>query len=363
MYQLFSQLYTSSNSVTIPPSFDYIKRTYQQELLKIDTYYNNNVFYAKNTNLLVRLLNTFAIPVSYDLDRFIEIAVARSPYIARHFNFTNELSYGQIFSGEFYNPKGHEIIISYDEYFNPYGVLDNWKTIRAVKVLDHNVSDFGLLLPKGSDSSTDIGLSVIAINIPLLLMQYRGFLLDQQIKASIDSSGLLATNHFVHMYVLPSMLHSHIDLVILNRLINLFHNEENTVSLKRHPFSLSDYSSKTDVVLKDVLKRIKNNNMNYFSLLKNIPAITGEDMQASLLMPDIVKTRQVWWAMTLARLKVIEFILDISDKKGRAANAYQISKLKLQLKWLVNEHIFPKQLPSLIYQDIELRIEKIFKLV
>jgi hypothetical protein len=351
MYQLFSTRITTTTSIVRPPEFELIKRIYEREVLNIVSYFNNRTYYIKNTHLLVRILNLYTIPLDYTLDRYAETAASRSPYISKQFNFTSDINYGRFHDGPFYGEGNQELILSVDDYFDPYSEIKNWKTIQAVTVLHHSISDLSLILPNGFKNSTDSGLAVIGINLPLLLLQYRGFLEDQTLKSLTGTAPLLSSNHFVYMYVLPNMLASHVDLVILNRLMNIYYGAPMGSGLKKYPFQVVDYSSKVDNVLKKVLKNITDVNKPYYSSLKTIPAIFGEDMQDSLLMPDLVRTRQVWWALLLTRLNVIKFLIEIGGHKGRVSNISYINKFRIDIKRLLNDHVMKTLVPEDIYYD------------
>lgn len=354
MYQLFTKVYDSLTAVIRPPEFELIKRTYEAQLLNIINYYNNRVYAVKSNHLLCRLLTMSEIPVQYELDRYVEIAYTRSPYVAKHFNFTSELSYGKVAPSIFYGPENNEIILYNEDYFDIDVVIKNWKTVSAVKVLEHPFSDLGLLLPTGIDHSTDKGLVVMTVNIPMLLVQYRSFVLEQynRILMPGNNEARLSVTHFVHMYVLPNILESHLELCIVNRLINLYYGAPMGEALKHHPFSLIDYSAKIDKTLLSVSKRLQRTRMLYFSMLKNIPSIDYPDAQEALLMPDIARTRQVWWAMLLTRLRIIKFLLDIGGANGIAMNRSMVNKLQIELKHLQEENMIKTLLPDDMYFDV-----------
>lgn len=137
---------------------------------------------------------------------------------------TSDINYGQVFKGVFYGPSCDELILYDEEYFNPFYAEKEWMRINAVKVLLHPKSDLALLLPNGRDSSTGGGLAVISVNVPLLAIQYRGFLKSQMLKIKAEDDAKLGIQHFIHMFVLPNMLYNQIDITIMNRLMNLFYN-------------------------------------------------------------------------------------------------------------------------------------------
>jgi len=360
MYELFTKRFTSNNSVIRVPAFDYIRRTYQKEVARIVEYYQSRVYAVKSNHLLCRLLTTALVPMSYDLERYTEAAFTRSPYVAKHFNFTSEINYGEVFKGIFYGKGCDELIIYYDEYFDAAEVLVDWKKIQAVKVITHPVSNLGLLLPNGNKNNREEGLAVISINLPLLLVQYRGFILQQASKfVEEETDSLLAVSHFVHMYVLPNMLYSHADMVLVNRTMNLYYGAPMGEALTRHPFAVSDYSDKVDRSLNLILKKIQNNSMFYYSSLKNIPSFFSEDSQESMLLPDLAETRQVWWALLLSRLYLMKFLLDAGGTEGIANNGRYVNDLKIDVKRMLRDNSMKAKLPKDLYHDVSYVLEDI----
>lgn len=354
MYNLFTKKAVSANSVIKPPGFELIRRVYQRELATVVEYYNTRVYAVKSNHLLCRLLTTGYVPIEYGIDRFIEVAYARSPYLAKYFNFTSELGYGKLFDGDFYGTGNDEIILYNEDYFNPFDALDNWKCLAPVKVLEHPISDFGLLLPNGQENNTAKGVCVLSINIPLLLVMYRGFLFDQ-IKRQGQSQ--LGVEHFVHMHVLPGMLKSHLELITLNRLKNTFYGAPMSESLKKHPFLVVDYADKVDRVNKEILEHLDNTSRLYSQYLKCIPSFFEEDMQSALLMPDLARTRQVWWSLILARLGTMKFLIDLGGERGIDSNMSYIGRLQIDVKQIKRENVLNSVLPI----DIEYDVEEVFE--
>ena len=352
MYKLFTKRFEANNYIVRPPAFELLRRIYQREIMTIVEYFQSRVFAVKSNHLLCRVINTAYVSSDIELTRFIEIINSRSPYVAKHFNFTSSISYGKIHEGVFYGEGSKELILYDEEYFNPYYEALNWKQIRAIEVLEHNISNMGLILPNGKVNNTESGLVVIKINLPLLLLQYRFFELEQRNRMSTEIETNYGVTHFVYKYVLPNMLYSHIELCILNRLMNLFYGAPMGNALVKYPFPIIKYDNKLDNVLKDVLKHIKDTGMPYYSTLRNIPNVFNADSQESLQMPDMAKTRQVWWALVLTRLRVMKFLVDCGGKRGVAGNGTYIARMKIEFKRLLDEDTYRSILDKDMHFDI-----------
>jgi hypothetical protein len=343
MYQLFEDTLDPIASVTRPPGFNYVRRIYSREIATITNYYDSRTFYLHNTHILVRLLNSFPTPIDIPSDRYIEIALTRGPYLAKYFKMTSEIELGHMFNGVFYGPGVNEIIIASESKLSPF-ISKNWKKWKPVTVLDHPVSDMGLLIPNGGDNSTASGIAVIAIDVPLLLMQYRMFLIEQY---KLNQTNL-TSNHFLYKHVLPGMLDTHIDIVILNRLMNLYYGAPHSEALKKYKFPILDISPYIDKNLDHTLHALTNARKPYYGYLQHIPGITNESLDVSCKMPDLAKTRQVWWAMYATRLKLMLFLLDIGGMDGMRSNGSYIAKARIDTSRLHSEHIYDR-LPGDVY--------------
>lgn len=353
MYHIFNNERILNGSITKVGSFDLVERTYHKSIKSIIDYYQSRVYTVASNHLLSRILTTFSIPLSYSEDRFVDVAFARSPYVAKYFNITSDISYGKLTKGVFYNDCD-EILLYHDEYFDYDETINDWKNIQSVKVLEHPVSNIGLLLPDGKKNNTETGLVTIVINVPLLLTQYRGFLFDQMLQ---DDESKLDIPHFIHMYVLPNMLYSHLEIVILNRLMNLHYGAPMGAQLRKHPFPLINYDSKLDKVLEVINKKLEDINSTYPIMLSNIPSVFNTNMVKSLIMPDITPTRQVWWALLISRLRVMKFLIDVSNDKAKGNNLKDINILKFDIKRLGRENI----INTLLDKDVSYDINEMFE--
>jgi hypothetical protein len=298
-------------------------------------------------------------PVDYDVDRYMEIMFARAPFVARHFDMTSEISYGKFHDGIFYGPGTKELLLSTEEPFYVSKSLLNWKSLAPVTVLDHPVSNLGLLVPDGNKNNSEVGRATISINIPLLMLQFRQFALDQLMKKSNVGDSLLDIKHFVRMYVLPNMLYSHTDIAVFNRLDNLKNGIPMGESLKKLPFHVLEYDDKIDRVLKVILRHLTRTPMRYSQDLKNIFAIFAADMDAALQMPNLAPTRQVWWALIMTRMKAMRVLLQLSQDKNYSNNNTYINHLKIALKRISYENV----MNSLLDEDDRIEFEEFNKLV
>lgn len=363
MYGLFTNRTEYHLAQLHYPEFDYVRRTYLKELANIVDFYNNHVYAVKNNHLLVSLLQHIDIPMHYSVDRYATVAETRAPVVANAFRLTSEISVGKLFNGEFYGGC-QEILLFDDSYFNPFYAERAWERISAVKVVMHPKSDLGLLLPNGRTTSTGEGLAIVSINIALLALQYRCFSMRQQTK--VDKRSMLGLNHFIHMYVLPNMLYTQLDITLLNRLMNLFYGAPMGEAQVKHPFFVSNYSHRVDTVLQKAIETIQSKAERFDGALRQMPTVVAEDMQDALELPDLAPTRQCQWALMLSRLDIMQFLVDITtDPVTHATNPLgrmEINQLQRILRRMQDEKSFEAVLSGDLLFDTQEKISALLAL-
>lgn len=357
MYKLFTQIHEENNSIIKPVMMDYILKVYRKDVQDVVSYRKRSVSTVKSNHLLCRIVHAGSVPMDYEIERFMAAAYARSPYISKHFRLTSPIDFGALHSNVFLGPSSREILIYDESYFNPFDETLKWQDIQAVKILYLEDSSMSLQLPDGIKHSSCEGIGVFSINIPLLLYQYRCFEKDQVGKNVIsEESGKLGIPHFVKMYVLPNMLYSKVEFMVLNRFMNLYYGKPMDAQLTNMPIStLSDYREKLDREMKSIVKHVSDSRKMYYSILKNIPCVFQQDMQAFLQMPDMSNTRQVWWALFISRLKIMKFLIDIGGDKAVSSNSFYVSVLKVDIKRLMSENILDKVFDTdLVYDYMQI---------
>jgi len=358
MYSLFTVIPELHHGKQIPPVFDVIRSMYVSNIDNIVNYYQNSTFTAKSNHILAKILNDASIPLDYDLEKYISIAYNRSPYIAKLHKLTSDITKGEIVMNNFYS-NSKEILLYVESYID-FDTINDWRKLRPVNVLKHPYNDLDLSIPDGNNTVTYDELSVITIDIPLLLMMYRSFLLERSISGEDVT---VSIPQFIGRYVLPNMLYSQTDIAIVNRCMAFFYGKPLTHINRKHPLAISDYSYKLDKVLKKIIKQLKNKNIYYSAALKNIPAITSIDAYSSLTMPDIAPTRQVWWALFISRIDVMLFLLELCGAKGRRRNSDLLSNLSVDIKRLINENVYGAMLDEELDYQTNMTIDDILQLV
>lgn len=362
MQLIFNNINPIGQNALRPVYWPYAEAGLIRNLEQVQTYYKSKPFAVKSQHILVKLLNNIGVSYNLSLDRFHSIISAHSLNLSMVFKMTSSLYTGNIFRGIFYGEGTSEILMAIDDTFDPYEVKKNWMNTKAVKVLSHPNSDLGFLLPNGKKQGFESGLAVISINISMLAVQFKCFLENEMQKSLSNGGDRLTAAHFVHMYVLPNMLDSQLDMCLFNRAYNLLVGAPMGEPKMKHPFYLTDYSKQIDISYKEILNYFKSTNRTYSVILKSFLTIAEDNFESLLRLPDNAPTRQVVWAEFVSRLKAIEFLLKINTQNGEM-NKSTNNTISRFIKFYESDKIIPSVLPKDVYYDIQSQIRDIKKLL
>lgn len=315
MLEFFNNPDIHGQGILRPTTWPYIKEGLNKNLKTVKDYYNIKPFAVKSNHILSRILNNIGVSYFYTLERFADIVDAKAFNIAMGMKMSSPIYRGNIFKDVFYGGDIDEVLVAVDDPFDIYDVYKNWKKVSAVKVIYHPKSDLDLQILNGRYFGTESGTAVISINIALLAVQYKAFL-EKEITVLESGESPKSTAQFIHMYVLPNMLDSHLDIALFNRAFNLLTNSQMGVSYKRHVFYLTDYTNHVDNVYNDLIKHYKTNDRHYKTLLRSFPVAVQDNFEEVLYLPDNAPTKQSIWTNVVARLKPIEFLIKLSQNNG-----------------------------------------------
>ncbi len=361
MHTLFNYQTTVQQGIIKFPEWSWVRDGLKRNLGTTIAYYRRNPQAVRSEHFLVRLLQSIAVPQSHNLERYYANVDALALHLASALKMTSSISVGKIWDGVFYGEGSSEILVATDQDFDPLWAHKNWENLPAVTVLRHFRSDLGLNLPDGRNTGTETGLAVIAINIPMLAIQYRAFRLNE-IENARFSDSQRSIMQFVHMYVLPNMLPSQTDLAVFNRIDNLSKGAPIGESRKAHPFYLPDgYDRRANRIQQDILRNFENESPDFVTILRSIPAVTKESMELVLRTPNVAPTRQVDWAITIARLPGLAFLTRVAKEGGRLRNQRELNAIARSVLLYQTGNVMKARLPLDLYWDVQQEIDQVMK--
>lgn len=363
MHALFNLLAGVNIPTMYAANWHYAREGLQHNLKKVVEFYRTHSMAVESEHFLVRLLQSISIPKGLSLDRYYANVDALSLNLGMALKMTSSISKGHIFNGTFYGPGCTEVLIADNADFDVEAIDKSWRETQAIRVLRHPRSDLGLNLPDGKRTGSEDGIVVVAINIPMLAVQYRAFrLYEDQYSLETGEPGRTIMQ-FIHMYVLPNMLYSHFDYVMFNRIYNLERGAPLGESSKPHPFYITDFSSKLNAVHATILTNLKAVGQDFTGVLRSIPAVTQNNLDEVMSFPEMAPTRQVVWAMALSRLPAIDLMLDLSKggNNGGAQNRnqMQLNSLMQAVRAYRTGDYFGSVLPRDALYDVDLEIDAI----
>jgi hypothetical protein len=360
MYQIFDFDLTASPGKVYAANWNYLRTGLQANLGKVIGYYRRAPMTVPSDHFLIRLLQSITVSKHLPIERYYDnVDGLFSLNLGMALKMTSSISTGHLFKGTFYGPGCDEILIAHTADFDAKAGEKNWENLRAVRVLRHPRSDLELLLPDGTKTGVEEGLAVVAINVPMLAVQYRSFWLREEYLADLYGESPRGINEFVHMYVLPNMLPSHLDYVLFNRINNLARGAPMGAPLKKHPFYLTDFTQKLNATQTMLLDNLGKVTKSFGETLFNIPAIEQPTMQQVMTVPAMAPTRQVIWALGIARFPAIDFLTRTALEGGITKNGQEINRLRQTIRMYESSALMKTQLPADVYDDVQLELQTI----
>lgn len=330
--------------------WSYTKDGLLKNVEKIETYYQSYPTAVNGSHLLARLILSLNISRNLSFDRYIANCFAASMAVSQALKLTSPLSKGQLFDGVFYGTGTKEIIIAHNTLFPLYEAKVNWKTLQPVTVLLHNQTNTSLLVPDGKVSAIDKGLAIVAVNIPMLMAMWYCFNQEQDLVEA--SGGTRRTLYqFISSYALAGMLRSQLDHTVFNRLYNNVTGTPNTESIRKHSFFLSDYNPALDAIANQQVTYLKDMDRRFGSVLQATHLPVCGDLWELSKLPSIPSTLQVYWALTLSRLKMLSFLC-LVQKDYKRINQRELSTIRTLMRMHETRKVIKNHLGMELYYAV-----------
>ena len=353
MFNLFNPPFETLRIPISLPLFDYLNKQTNMEVNKVVEYYNNNVYQADVSSRLFKILTELKQYVHLapeTLYRYVRNNTAR---LCMAYNIVSPVSNGSVASmGELYNRNIAELFISVEYPIDVAKSIKSFNVLKPLRVVSHDFSDFSYGLIDGKYNCQEKGLAIFTIDLALLAIQYQHWY--NNLRFVKDRNYYLPTTHFIARYLWTGVLPSHMDNVLFNRLVNAVKNKPNQNSRNSQSFFLTDYSMRYDEGNRQLLERWKTNPSDWLTRLNSIPSINYGSYWQAIAMPDVAPTRQIKWALVLAKLKVLEFLLLIDQSSGNSyMNRSDRIALERDVRLLLNDKSLEMYLPESLLERVK----------
>lgn len=362
MLSLFDSPPPLSGGVLRYPDWNYVRDGLRRNVAKVVQYYHQNPTAVQSSHFLVRLLHSLTVPKSLPVGRYYDNVDAIALNLSMALKMTSSIYKGEIFDGVFYGDGSREILIAHHDWFDPELAHKNWKFLQPVRVLRCPHTNLGFNIPDGKRASSETGVSVISINIPLLAIQYRAFRKEEEEMAEltgIDSQRSIY--QFIRMYPLTNMLFSQTDVVVFNRIFSRLEGAPMGESSRKHSFYLTDFAPKLNAVQDKILDGLQRTNRDFYTTMRTVPVVFKDTVADVAVWPDMAPTRQVVWALVIGRIPLLRFLFDTAKGGVKTRNAQEYNQLVRDIKSYRSESLFRSMLSGDLLLEVQQDLEYLMR--
>lgn len=313
-----SPQYTRSHAMS--PQWNNVRAGLAMNLAQVMSYYHKRSMAVKSNHLLVRLLNTARLNYEAPVQRFYEAIDVQAENLSRSFGLTSANNQGTAHDGVFYGAGTKEVIVGSSQSFDVREVSSKWMYQSPVRVIYTEKTDIDMHLPNGSAYSSEKGVAIIDINIPMLFVMYQGFVREQleNLRKGIQPK---VAAQFVHGYVLPNMIPSHLDFALFNRTLMVATGATPATSTSRkHAQALANWAPQVERVIKTTVDLIAKTDPSLEDMLTMIPSVTAINGSQAMRLPSMTPTHQYVWVEVAARARVLAGCIVMSPSRLLANN-------------------------------------------
>lgn len=333
--------------------------------LKSINWYRNNITYVDSSNVLCRLIDSFAMPEGMD-EEYIDTYIYRRAFShGNSFGLTSDQNIGKIHYGNFYGPLGKEVILMVDNRWDWNYVKANWINLCPLRVLRHDQTHVSFNILGKKNYIENENLSILEIDINLLHMQYEAWRRHHRnVKMVNPQHKLPNVGYFVGMVVLPNTIPSHLNQVLINKFTLLTDTSMvETMDYMGVPFTVQFNENELDRNVEDVGRRLKMNNANVMTYANGIRGINKETALSFQDTPNVLLNRQNRWAYTLAFSRFLRHCLRAQNIPDKLSNKVYLERFKRENRALAYDKVFTDFRISDLYPYFEEEIEYLYTTV
>lgn len=331
MYDLFKGTPSRKASGYVFPELLYVRRTYIRLIEDVKSYYRRNPKYVDPKNVLGNIL--LHIPLKPDMDdaAYAGYVEDTGDSLIKAFGLVASNSRGSSFrKGMTLGKSTSEVIISHSDSFDTKQLRQGWRDLTPFHYLYHSRTD--LNLPIMNNQTPGRGYGVAALNLPMLAVQYRYWLRHNLDK---DTPQKESVYRFIGSYVLPNAINSYLDIAFFNRLARGAQGIGSPTYPTPHPFYLTDLTPRVNRLIATVNGSVGHRSRDIEQLAWVTPMLSGDNLFTTAYLPKDPVTRQNEWAIVLARLPYVKYLVSQALADGRTDRS-ALNKVKLALleaKW------------------------------
>lgn len=356
MFSFFNPPFPIHRTPVVVPMYSYITDRMNNELTKVEEFYRTNIYTVKNTHVLAKLLVELTNYIHLDPENLVRHIRAITPALERAYRFNSSIVDGGVITdGNLYNRNVPEVWLSVAYEFSVDECYKHYQKLNPIRAVTHPFTDVNMNIPNGTYSSSQQGYCVVTVDLALLALQYKAWRDKEQYLREQDM--YLPLHYFIQQYPLTGYIATHVDVAIFNRLSYLLFQKPIPPSRSAHSYMVFDHGQRIDETHLKLLDVLKRRHGDYIEILKSIPSLKYGNFYMSNTFPDIAPTRQIKWVLVLAKISIIEFLLEIDRVSGNSGmNLYERDQIARELRVVRND----KSLFGYLDRDTIERIDKIY---
>lgn len=356
MYALFRDDPIGSKGFTLDPKRPYIQRQVKQQIQDVTNYYRRFPKIVDSRNLIAMILNHFVLEFRSDDAAWAKKVEDQSRGLVRTLGLCDAINKGKVFeNGATLGPQCEEVVMSSIERFPTDRLKTCWRELKPLRYLYHSRSDINL--PIMNNKTPGRGYGVLVINIPMLLVQYRHWVFSN---FGTDEPAAINLYKFIGSYALVNCLESYLEIAYFNRLSRMAYGLPNTKYPLPHPFYIPDLTPVTDSIAKNTLSQRTMRTGMITELAQMTPMLLADSLYNVLQLPKGPVTMQNEWALALARVPYIKYLVD-SLKKAPSMDKTQTNEILNELRESLHSQALRQNGNSPIMQQLVKDVEKLIK--
>ena len=322
----------SGRGTSIDHSFTLVKSHIRSNVNKYIEYYSTYKQRSQSDHPLYKIINSLVSYYKGDEEQFKRFCKRAVPFITGPYGLVSDSHKGHLFN-HFYGKGVSEAYVSVTDDYKLDSTLMHQLPVNVVR---HPIRSLEPLYLDGRQLINDNGIAVITVNIPLMMSMFVRY------EGTIDE--------FITTIVVPSMVYSHIDVAIFNRMAGIGFETK-----AKNPFFTVDVDRRLDTVLEKQLLYIRNGaNAMLTGVITNVPTVFVDNLYDIMDNVTIRESSQNAWVRFATSAPFVLFILqNLSEYREEG---FRIDIRRYVLKSISNKTLsngLSRSVKQLLEDDLE----------
>ena len=317
---------------------------------------NRDVTSVPADHWLVSVIFTLGQKLGYDLERTVEDIYRRVDFlsneIAMTFGFTTMSNTGRLHIGD----SGSTTIYLIGKSPMRKGVTRNTPYIDMVPIryISHDSTNVTIGSPAEAEDLVGLGIDVIELDLGLLMLQFTLWTKEQLESGETDLRSVL---QFVAMHVLPKLKRSQYAIAMMNRITAIAEGMPVSDTFYRLSKSFPDRTRDCQAILSALSEIYLDRDLTFEYLIGSLPVPMMGTLGIASSCPDYLPTRQVTWALVLARYNLVRYLFALGRVDPTRAKRYPVNDIRRIINRLMNDGGLRQVIGISQRKDIEARLE------